>query len=70
MKNYSPGLFCNLLISESKELGNTSITDNVNTQVQFFNGLFIKCLDSYAPLVTREVKRLFLHGSMKVKNFD
>ncbi len=34
MKNYSPELFCNLLISESKTLDNIDITDNLNTLAQ------------------------------------
>ena len=42
MKNYSPELFCNLLISESNTLDNFYITDNVNTQVEILNNVFLK----------------------------
>ncbi len=49
MKKYSPKLFCNLLISESKTLKNIYITDNVNTQVEVLNGIFFKCLNFCAP---------------------
>ena len=59
MKNYSPELFCNLLLSESKSLDNIHTTDNVNTQVEIFNSVFLKCLDFCAPLVTKELKRPF-----------
>ena len=42
MKNYSPELFYNLLISESNTLDNFYITDNVNTQVEIRNNVFLK----------------------------
>ncbi len=57
MKNYSSELFCNLLLSERKTLDNINIPDNVNTQVEIFNSVFLKCLDFRAPLVTKELKR-------------
>ena len=59
MKNYSPELFCNLLISESKTLDNIYSTDNVNTQVEVLNCVFLKCLDFCPTLVTKELKRPF-----------
>ncbi len=34
--------------------------DNVDTQVHIFNEVFHKCLDSCAPLVTKEVRRPFV----------
>ncbi len=59
MKNYSPELFCNLLISENERLNKIYATDNVNTQLEIFNDVFIKCLDFCVPLVTKELKRPF-----------
>ncbi len=57
MKNYSQKLFCNLLLSESKTLDNIYIADNVNSQGEVLNGVFLKCLDFCAPIVTIELKR-------------
>ena len=59
MKNCSPELFCNVLISESNTLDNFYITDNVNTQVEIFNNVFLKSLDFCAPIVTKELKTSF-----------
>lgn len=58
-RNYSPELFCNLLLSESNTLDNIYITDNVNTQVEILNNVFLKCLNFCAPLVTKALKRPF-----------
>ncbi len=34
-------------------------TDDVNRQVDVFTSYFIKCLDAYAPYVTKQIKRPF-----------
>ena len=59
LKNYSPEILCNLLITEGETLNKIYTTDNVDTQVQIFNEVLSKCLDLCAPLVTKEVKRPF-----------
>ncbi len=41
MKSYSPELFCNSLMSEKETLDNIYVTDNVNTQVEILNDVFI-----------------------------
>ncbi len=65
LKNYSPKILCSLLISEVQTLNRIYTTDNVDTQVQIFNKVFSKCLDLCAPLVTQEVRRPSLHGSLR-----
>lgn len=59
LKNYSPEILCNLLIAEGQTLNKIYTTDNVDTQVQIFNEVFIKCLDLCAPFVTQEIRRPF-----------
>ncbi len=59
MKNYSSELFCNLLMSESRTLDSIYTNDDVNTQVEIFNDVFLKWLDFCTPLVTKEIKRPF-----------
>ena len=57
LKNYSLNHFCNLLLNEVDILNGILRTDNVNDQVSIFTRTFIKCLDSCAPFVTKEIKR-------------
>ncbi len=59
MNSYSPEIFCNLLLSENKTLDNIYSTDNVNSQVEVLNSVFLKCLHFCAPFVTKELKRRF-----------
>ena len=59
LKNYSPDIFCNLLLSQCHVLEKIFKTDNVNDQVNTFNENFLKCLDECAPQVTKEVRRPF-----------
>ncbi len=59
LKNYSPEKLCSLLQSESHSLNKIFTTDNVDTQIHIFNEHFIECLEAYAPIVTKEVKRPF-----------
>ena len=48
---------CGLLLNNTDALNYILRTDNVNDQVSIFTSIFIKCLNSCAPFVTREVKR-------------
>ena len=50
LKNYSPDILCNLLLNESNTLGLIMRTDDVDKQVELFTRVFIKCLDSCAPI--------------------
>ena len=56
-KNYSPDVFCNTIMDNFNTLNEILATDNVNKQVEIFNTVFIKCLDSCAPVVTQDIKR-------------
>ena len=59
LKNYNLNKFCDLLLNETTILNSIFNTDDVNTQVNTFNDVFIKCLDNCAPLVTKEISRPF-----------
>ena len=59
LKNYSPEKFRCLLNDEIHNLNIIFTTDNVDTQVHIFNEIFTKCLDSCAPIVTKELTRPF-----------
>ena len=54
---YSQNKFCELLLNEYFILNGILDTDNVNDQVLIFTNVFIKCLDTCAPFVTKEIKR-------------
>ena len=55
--NYSPDVFCNLLLQDSYNLNKIYATDNIDGQVKIFTESINKCLNACAPLVTKEVKR-------------
>lgn len=57
LENYSQNNFCELLLNESYILNAISYTDNVNNQVLTFTNTFMKCLDTCAPFVTKDIKR-------------
>ena len=57
LEKYSQDIFCNLLLDQSFLLDDIFNTDNVNDQVQIFNHVFIYCLDTCAPYVTKVIKR-------------
>ncbi len=66
---------CSLLLENSHDMNNILFTGNVNKQVELFTEVFIKCLDTCAPIVTKEIKRPFapcmngdLRRGMKIRN--
>ena len=57
LEYYSQNIFCQLLLDLSFILNDILETDNVSDQVHIFNHVFINCLDSCAPFVTKVIKR-------------
>ena len=57
LRNYSQNKLCDLLLNDTDALNYILRTDNVNDQVSIFTNIFIKCLNSCAPFVTKEIKR-------------
>ena len=57
LEKYSQNIFCNILLDQSFLLNDILNTDNVNDQVEIFNHVFIYCLDTCAPYVTKVIKR-------------
>ena len=57
LKEYSPNLFCNLLLNESQVLNGILNTDDVNKQVPILTNTFMNCLNTCAPFITKEIIR-------------
>ena len=57
LKNYSPDILCNLILNQSNTLDRIMLTDNVDSQVEVVTTVFMKCLDSCAPILTKEIGR-------------
>ena len=57
LKNYSQETLCNLLMNEVSALNDILNTDNVNDQTSILTTVMTKCIDTCAPLVTREILR-------------
>ena len=57
LSHYSQNIFCDLLLNDMDVLNCILYTDDVNEQISIFTSIFIKCLNSIAPFVTKEVKR-------------
>ena len=57
LKEYSPNIFCNLLLNESHVLNGNLKTDDVNRQVFILTDTFMKSLNTCAPFVTEEIRR-------------
>ena len=57
LKDYSQENICNLLMNEVCTLNPILNTDNVHKQVEILTSVLNKCIDSCAPLVTREIFR-------------
>ena len=58
-KNYSPNIFCNLLLNEITTLNAILATDDINEQVDIFTVTFNSCLDECSPVITKELSRPF-----------
>ena len=56
-KNYSPNVFCNLLLNSVHLLNCILDTDDTNRQVDIFTNVFNNCLDECAPFITAEITR-------------
>ena len=56
-QNYSSEILCNMLLNEIDVLNEIVNTDNVNHQVDILTNAMYKCIDSSAPIVTKEVRR-------------
>ena len=54
---YSKDSLCQLLLSQTNNFNQIKYTDNVDLQLNIFNENFIKCLDTCAPVVTKEISR-------------
>ena len=57
LRNYSKDILCNLLMNEVSTLNSILNTDNVHNQVFILTNVLSKCIDTCAPLVTREIVR-------------
>lgn len=57
LKNYSPDILCNLILNETETLCQIMQTDNVHDQVEVFTSVFVSCLDTCAPVLTKEIRR-------------
>ena len=57
MKNYTPNILCNLILDESHILNFIFRTDDIGNQVDIFTSVFTKCINSCAPMVTKEIRR-------------
>ena len=57
LERYSQDRFCQLLLDCSFLLKDILETDSVNDQVQIFTYVFINCMDTCAPFVTKVIKR-------------
>ena len=57
LENYSQDNWCDLLLNEAYILNVILYTDNVSDQVSTFTNVFMRCLNTCAPLVTKEIKR-------------
>ena len=57
LKNYNQNSLCNSILDEAYTLNNILYTDSVDKQVDIFTNVFIKCLDTCAPVVTKEIGR-------------
>lgn len=57
LKNYSQEKICNSLMNEVCTLNGILNTDNVHKQAEILTSVLNKCVDSCAPLVTREIFR-------------
>ena len=75
LSNYSQNIFCDLLLNDTDILNYILHTDNVNEQLSIFTSIFIKCLNSCAPFVTKEVKRPYapwidneIKAAIKIRN--
>ena len=57
MKNYSQETLYSLLMNNVHILNKILNTDNVSDQVEILTNVFISCIDTCAPVVTREITR-------------
>ena len=57
LRNYSKETFCRFLFSRVRTLNNILFTDDVNRQTDILAEVFNECLDSCAPIVTKEITR-------------
>ena len=56
-RNYNADEFCLSLMNEERNFAPIINTDDVHLQVNIFNEVFTKCLNSCAPIVEREIYR-------------
>ena len=61
LKNYTPDILCNLILDEKHVLNHILLTDNVDNHVNIFTSVFTKCMDSCAPMVTKEIRCPNMH---------
>ena len=57
LAKYSKDIFCQLLLDHTYLLRIILDNSSVNIQVQIFNRVFINCLDTCAPIVTKIIRR-------------
>lgn len=56
LKNYDKDTFCSVLLDNVPLMNDIFLTDDVDRQVYIFNDVFTKCLNMYAPIITKAVK--------------
>ena len=57
LTQYSPEILCDSLLSETPMLNSLLQSDDIDFQVNTFTEVFTKCLNSCAPMVTKQITR-------------
>ena len=59
LRNYSPNIFCDLILEQIPILNRILETDDVDSQVNVLNEVFNSSLNNCAPIITKEIRRPF-----------
>ena len=57
LENYSANTLCNHILEQTSELNEILNTDNLDFQVSIFTKVMNRCIDSCAPIITRQINR-------------
>ena len=56
-KNYSPNIFCNTILDQTPILNRMLETDDPTIQIDIFNEVMCRSIDTCAPIVTKQIYR-------------
>ena len=59
LRNYSPNIFCDLILEQIPILNKILETDDVDSQLNVLNEVFNSSLSNCAPIITKEIRRPF-----------